>query len=128
MVLYKGSCHCGIIKFEVEAGEELTIIDCNCSICFKKGFQHLIVSKDKLKINSDMELLSLYTFNTHIAKHYFCKKCGICPFYIPRSNPDGFDINYRCIDEPKPKKVVFEPYDGNNWEQQPSLAHLSASS
>ncbi len=124
-MLYKGGCHCGLVKFEVEADEVIECQNCNCSICSKSGYLHLIVAKSKFKLLQGEESISTYTFDTGEAKHKFCKVCGIKSFYIPRSNPDGYDINVRCLD-PQPKKVIIEEFDGRNWEQNAhKLAHLS---
>ncbi|WAK00798.1 GFA family protein [Methylobacter sp. YRD-M1] len=122
---YQGSCHCGGIRFEVEAPEDLQVEECNCSICAKSGFLHLIVPKSKFRLLSAEENISIYTFNTGVAKHMFCKICGIKPFYIPRSNPDGYDINVRCLDT-KPRSITIEQFDGQNWEHHAhKLAHKS---
>jgi len=99
--------------------------DCNCSICSKSGYLHLIVPKSKFKLVTGEDYLTTYTFDTGEAKHTFCKICGIKSFYIPRSNPDGYDVNVRCLD-PQPANLVIEPFDGKNWEQHADkLAHLS---
>lgn len=122
---YRGSCHCGAVRFEVEAPERPVCTDCNCSICSKSGYLHLIVPKSKFALLSGAESLTTYTFNTGVAQHKFCKSCGIKSFYIPRSNPDGYDVNLRCL-EPQPKDLIVKPFDGKNWEQHAhKLAHLS---
>lgn len=124
-MIYKASCHCGAVQFEVEAPESITCQDCNCSICSKSGFLHLIVPKSKFKLQQGQDKLSTYTFDTGEAKHLFCKICGIKSFYIPRSNPDGIDVNVRCLD-PQPKNIIVESFDGKNWEQHAHrLEHLS---
>jgi len=124
-VIYPGSCHCGSIHFEVEAPEEVEIEECNCSICTKSGFLHLILPKSDFKLLLGEESLETYTFNTEVAKHYFCKICGIKPFYIPRSNPDGIDINVRCLDN-QPKSINVVKFDGRNWEKNAhTLSHKS---
>ena len=124
-MIYKGSCHCGAVSFEVEAPEHVDADDCNCSICSKSGFLHLIVPKSKFKLLSGEDKLETYTFNTGVAKHTFCKVCGINPFYIPRSNPDGIDINVRCLDT-RPKSMGVVKFDGMNWEQNAyKVAHKS---
>jgi len=97
-VIYKGSCHCKKITFEVEAPAVIEADYCNCSVCSKSGFLHLIVPLSKFKLLSGRESLTTYKFNTGIAKHTFCKMCGIKPFYTLRSNPDGIDINVNCLD------------------------------
>ena len=124
-MIYRGSCHCGAVQLEVEVPERINCQDCNCSICSKSGFLHLIVPKSKFKLLSGEENLATYTFNTGVAQHKFCKICGVKSFYIPRSNPDGYDVNVRCL-TPQPKDLVIEPFDGKNWELHASkLAHLS---
>lgn len=124
-MIYKGSCHCGAVQFEMEAEDIIVSQDCNCSICSKSGYLHLIVPKSKFTLLQGEDNLSTYTFDTGEAKHKFCKTCGIKSFYIPRSNPDGYDVNVRCLD-PQPKKLVIEDFDGQNWEQHAhTLAHLS---
>ena len=122
---YTGGCHCGAVRFEVEAPEHIEASECNCSICSKSGYLHLIVPTSRFKLVRGAEQLTTYTFNTGIAKHTFCKICGIKPFYVPRSNPDGYSVNVRCLD-PQPVKLTIEPFDGRNWEQHAhAVAHLS---
>lgn len=123
---YHGSCHCGAVTFEVEAAETITAQDCNCSVCSKAGFLHLIVPKQNFRLLTGAGDITTYTFNTGVAQHTFCKVCGIKPFYTPRSNPDGIDVNVRCLDTP-PAALIIEAFDGRNWEANAgSLAHLSA--
>jgi hypothetical protein len=124
-MIYKGGCHCGAVRFEVDAPEVVRCQECNCSICSKSGYLHLIVPRSKFNLLQGQENLSTYTFGTGVARHMFCKTCGIKSFYVPRSNPDGYDINVRCLDT-QPRKVVVEPFDGKNWELNAhALAHLS---
>ncbi len=115
-MIYKGSCHCGTITFEVEAPEQIEADRCNCSICTKSGFLHLIVPLSKFKLLSGLQSISTYTFGSGIAKHTFCKTCGVKPFYTPRSNPDGIDINVNCLDT-EPTSINVTEFDGQNWEQ-----------
>lgn len=115
-MIHIGSCHCNAIQFEVEAPEVIEADYCNCSICKKSGFLHLIVPLSKFRILNGVDMLSTYTFNTGVAKHTFCKKCGVKPFYNPRSNPDGMDINVHCLDT-KNLKVNITEFDGQNWEK-----------
>jgi len=122
---YQGSCHCGAIRFEVEAPEDLEVEECNCSICTKSGYLHLIVPKSKFHLLHGEDNITTYTFNTSVAKHLFCRVCGIKPFYIPRSNPDGYDINVRCLDT-RPRSISIVQFDGRNWEQNAhTLSHKS---
>jgi len=114
------------VRFEVLAPAEIEARECNCSICGKSGFLHLIVPKSRFKLLQGEEYLSTYTFNTGVAQHRFCKVCGIKSFYVPRSNPDGFSVNVRCLDPETVRKVTVTPFDGRNWEQHAAeLAHLS---
>jgi len=90
------------------------------------GFLHLIVPASRFRLLSGAEDISEYTFNTGVAKHRFCRVCGVKSFYIPRSNPDGVDVNARCLDEGTVTELEVEPFDGQNWEQHgAALAHLS---
>ena len=124
-MIYQGSCHCQAVKFEVEAPQEVECERCNCSICEKVGFIHLIVPKAKFRLLQGQDQLSTYTFNTGVAKHHFCKNCGVKAFYIPRSNPDGVDVNLRCLDT-RPETVTIVDFDGQHWEQHAhKLAHKS---
>jgi hypothetical protein len=124
-VILRGGCHCGAVRFEVEATLPLRCQDCNCSICAKTGFLHYIVPKSRFRLLAGQEQITTYAFNTGVAKHTFCRVCGIKPFYVPRSNPDGVDVNVRCL-EPIPEDIEVERFDGRNWEANAgALAHLS---
>lgn len=113
------------MTYEVEAPEHLEVDECNCSICAKSGYLHLILPGSKFRLLSGEDYLITYTFNTGVAKHTFCKVCGIKPFYVPRSNPDGISVNARCLD-PVPKSIKITPFDGRNWEQHAhKVAHKS---
>eukprot|EP00026_Physarum_polycephalum_P019309 Phypoly_transcript_21269.p1 GENE.Phypoly_transcript_21269~~Phypoly_transcript_21269.p1 ORF type:complete len:200 (+),score=19.18 Phypoly_transcript_21269:2-601(+) len=127
MQTYQGGCHCGKVRYEVTAPKDFEIVKCNCSICNKKGFLHLIVPKSQFNLLQGKEFISTYTFNTGVAKHHFCSACGISSYYIPRSNPDGVDVNVRCLDSFDPnREYMVQKFDGQNWEKNAaSLAHLS---
>lgn len=116
LIKHTGGCHCGAVRFEVDAPAELEVTECNCSICRKSGNLHLIVSKDRFRLLQGEDNLSIYSFDTHEAKHLFCKTCGIKSFYIPRSHPDGYSVNPRCLDEGTVKELRITPFDGKNWE------------
>jgi len=122
---FTGSCHCKAVQFEIECPDEIEVEDCNCSICSKAGFLHLILPLRNFKLIKDEDALTTYTFNSGVAKHTFCKVCGIKSFYTPRSNPDGIDINVNCLDT-KPKTIHIKQFDGQNWEQNAhALLHKS---
>lgn len=121
-----GGCHCRRVRFEVLASADIEATECNCSICSKGGFLHLIVPGSRFKLLRGSENLSTYTFNTGVAQHLFCKVCGIKSFYVPRSNPDGYSVNVRCLDPGTIKSVGVRQFDGKNWEQHAAeLSHLS---
>ena len=125
-MIHRGSCHCGSVAIEVEAPEDLEVYECNCSMCERSGFLHLIVPASRFRLLRGREALSTYTFNTGIARHMFCKVCGIKPFYVPRSNPEGFSVNLRCLDRNNVRSVKVLPFDGQNWEASAAtLAQLS---
>jgi hypothetical protein len=111
----EGGCHCGRVRFRVMA-DIASVIDCNCSMCTKKGILHLIVPPERFELLSGRDDLTTYVFNTGVAKHTFCRHCGIHPFYVPRSHPDKIDVNVRCIDDIDLAVIAPTPFDGRNWE------------
>jgi hypothetical protein len=111
-----GGCHCGAVRFRVRVREPVAL-DCNCSICTKKGFLHLIVLPDDFVLERGNDALVVYEFNTRIAKHRFCKRCGTHPFYTPRSHPDRIDVNVRCLDDDAPSRFEIRGFDGRSWER-----------
>ena len=111
----EGGCHCGRVRFRVTADLE-GVTYCNCSICTKKGFLHLIVPQDCFELISGKDDLTTYQFNTEVAKHTFCKHCGMHPFYVPRSDPDKIDVNVRCLDGVELADIAPKHFDGRNWE------------
>ena len=126
LVTHRGGCHCRRVVFEVDAPRDLVVQDCNCSMCRSSGFWHLIVPASRFRLISGAESITEYSFNTGVAKHRFCRVCGVKGFYIPRSNPDGVDVNARCLDEGSYTSIEVEPFDGSNWEANAaSLVHLS---
>jgi hypothetical protein len=123
MVTHTGGCHCGAVRFEVLAPKTLQVSECNCSICSRTGYLHLIVPADRFRLVSGTDVLKTYTFNTETAKHLFCSVCGIKSFYVPRSHPEGYSVNARCIDPGTVDEVVVTPIDGRNWEKQFPAGH-----
>ena len=112
---YEGGCHCGRVRFRVTA-ELAGITECNCSVCTKKGFLHLIVAPERFALLGGADALAEYRFNTGTARHLFCRYCGIHPFYVPRSDPDKIDVNLRCLDDIDLAAVKIAPFDGRHWE------------
>ena len=112
---YEGGCHCGAVRFRVTADLGAAEI-CNCSICTMKGFLLLVVPQERFELVRGDGALSVYRFNTGVAKHEFCRQCGIHPFYVPRSDPDKIDVNVRCLDGVDPAGLRPRFFDGRNWE------------
>ena len=113
----KGSCHCGAVRFEVLVADEIEVQACNCSICHMTGYLHFIVPKSRFRLLEGKDQLSTYTFNTGTAKHMFCSVCGIKSFYVPRSHPEGYSVNFRCLNAEEFYSVLTTEFDGRNWEQ-----------
>ncbi|HYC23924.1 MAG TPA: GFA family protein [Candidatus Bathyarchaeia archaeon] len=116
MPTYEGGCHCGRVRFRVTADLD-RVSECNCSMCTKKGFLHLIVPPERFSLLSGEDALTTYRFNTNTAKHTFCAHCGIHAFYVPRSDPDKIDVNVRCLDGVDLGSLVVSRFDGQNWEE-----------
>ena len=104
------------MRFEALAPAEITVVDCNCSICRKTAYLHLIVEKARFRLLAGEESITTYRFNTGVAQHAFCKVCGIKSFYVPRSHPDRYSVNARCLDPGTVKRMHVNAFDGANWE------------
>lgn len=116
IVVYGGGCHCGAIRFEVEVVDH-EAVECNCSICAKKGILHLIVPPSRFRLLSGEDAMATYSFGTGVAKHHFCKICGMHPFYRPRSHPGWYDVNVRCLDDGAITRFRIVAFDGRHWEK-----------
>lgn len=111
-----GGCHCQAVRFTVTLAEP-EVIECNCSICTMKGFVHLIVPHAALVVHSGLEAMAEYRFHTRVARHTFCRVCGIHPFYVPRSHPDEWSVNANCLDDRNlVEQLPRVAFDGRNWE------------
>ena len=117
MSWHRGGCHCGAVTFEVLASHDVEVDDCNCSMCAKTGYLHLMVPKERFRLLTGADKLTTYEFNTRTAKHLFCSICGIKSFYVPRSHPRGYSVNFRCLDREEFGEVRVMPFDGRNWEK-----------
>ena len=115
-IVHEGSCHCEAVRFRVTAPAELEVHECNCSICVRVGYLHLIVDRDRFELLAGRERLTTYRFNTGTAQHTFCAVCGVKPFYVPRSHPEGISVNARCLDPATVRARVVRPFDGRDWE------------
>ena len=114
-MLYQGSCHCGKVAFEVE-GELTGAMECNCSICSRKGVLMWFVSRDQLRLLTPDDALETYTFNKHVIKHRFCKTCGIHPCgegVDPKGNQKAA-VNIRCLENIDLAAVPVQHFDGRS--------------
>jgi hypothetical protein len=120
---HRGACHCGAVRFTVLAPADVIAEDCNCSICRKAGYLHLLVPATHFTLDAAADALTTYTFNTGTARHTFCRHCGVKAFYVPRSNPDGYSVNLRCVETGAFESVRIDAFDGQDWERHaPRLA------
>lgn len=116
-MIVRGGCHCGAVRFEALIREPRPeLLDCNCSMCSKTGFLHLIVPHEDFTLASGEEALTSYRFGTDQADHLFCKHCGIKSYYQPRSHPEAWSINYNALDDGHGLDVTIRKFDGQNWE------------
>ncbi|MGH8135513.1 MAG: GFA family protein [Steroidobacteraceae bacterium] len=111
-----GGCHCGDVKFEVRAAAVLELMECNCSICARSAYLHLIVPAADFRLLAGADALAEYRFGTGTARHLFCRRCGVKSFYVPRSHPDGFSVNARCLDPAAIASMRIRPFDGQHWD------------
>lgn len=126
LITHRGGCHCGAVRYEVDAPARLRVLDCNCSLCRMTAFQHLIVPAARFRLLQGAELLSEYRFNTGVARHLFCQRCGVKSFYVPRSHPDGFSVNARCLDAGTVAGIDIELFDDTRRDESTAaVAHLS---
>jgi len=116
-VTHTGGCHCGRVRFEVDAPADLEVDECNCSICSRTGYLHLLVPKSRFRLLSGEEALTRYRFNTGVAEHLFCATCGVKSFYVPRSHPEGYSVNARCLDPGSVNQCSIRSFDGARWEE-----------
>lgn len=114
MTVYHGSCHCGFVRFQVEADIDHKRI-CNCSICHNRGALIFRVPEQALTLRTPLSDMTLYQWGSHTAQDYFCPRCGILPFRKPNAPTPaeiaaglqaftGWAINLRCLDD-------FDPGD-----------------
>jgi hypothetical protein len=114
--MYKGSCHCGRVTFGLRA-ELGDIIQCNCSLCSRKGALWHGTDDAHFEILTGEDDLVLYQFGTMTAKHYSCRHCGISTFSRPRIAPNAWVVNVRCLEGVDISSLTTHAFDGQNWEQ-----------
>ena len=124
--IHRGGCHCRRVRFEIDAPATIEALDCNCTICRMTGFLHLIVPAARFRLLAGEDALVEYRFNTGTARHLFCRHCGVKPFYVPRSHPDGWSVNVHCIDAGTIEHTNISAFDDNDREAATAaVAHLS---
>lgn len=123
MTTIHGGCHCGRVRYRATVTPPLRVQRCNCSLCTPLAYLHLIVPARNFSLLSGADDLSDYRFNTGVARHLFCRHCGVKSFYVPRSNPDGYSLNLRCIEERDRLEIDIEDFDGQHWEQHAAALH-----
>jgi hypothetical protein len=111
-----GGCHCGAVRFEAEVPHAVEVLDCNCSICARTGFRHVIVPHSDFTLVTGQEALASYRFGTGAADHLFCRTCGVKSFYQPRSHPEALSVNLNALDDAAGLEITARPFDGRNWE------------
>lgn len=112
---HHGSCHCGRVTFELTSRLDV-VMECNCSICRRKGAIWAGATEAELRITGGETELTLYEFGTQTAKHYFCRHCGIQPFSHPRLDPALWVVNLRCVDGLDLSSLKIGLFDGVHWE------------
>ncbi|XP_023341645.1 centromere protein V [Eurytemora carolleeae] len=117
LIEYTGGCHCGKVGWNVLAPALLKVVRCNCSVCRMKMNDHVIVPENRFILLFGKDNLQTYTFNTHQARHLFCKNCGVQSFYRPRSNPGGVGFMPHCILSPDIQEIQLIQFDGKDWEK-----------
>ncbi len=116
LIVHRGGCHCGAVRFEVDAPAAIDVLECNCSICRATGYLHLILPRSRMRLLAGEGALREYKFNTGAARHFFCATCGIKSFYVPRSNPDGYSVNARCLDPASITVLTVRQFDDADRE------------
>jgi hypothetical protein len=114
-MIYKGSCHCGKVAFEVD-GELEKVIECNCSICSRRGALHWFLPREKFRLLTPQAGMGTYTFHKHVIKHRFCQSCGCAPFSegLAPSGHYMVAVNARCLEGVDLASVSVEHFDGRS--------------
>lgn len=113
-MLYRGSCHCGSVRFQFDADTITSGLRCNCSLCVRKGatMSSFVLALDELSIEISGDCLSTYEFGSDVAQHHFCNRCGIYPFHQTLRKPGHYRINLGCLDGLDAADLPFEVFDG----------------
>lgn len=112
--MQKGSCHCGAIEFEFNGPKIEAGVRCNCSICIRKGttMSNFVVAESDLRMTIKNEALATYQFGSKVAKHHFCRHCGIYTFHQTLRKPGHYRLNLGCVEGVDILTLPFEVFDG----------------
>jgi hypothetical protein len=114
---YRGSCHCGAIRYQA-TGELEDLEVCNCSICVRTGYVHWSIDPADFRLETPWSQIATYRFGTGSAKHHFCRVCGISAFRISRSEPEKITVNVRCLEGVELGSLEVGHFDGIHWEEE----------
>lgn len=112
---YTGGCHCGDVRYQFESSSIQKVLRCNCSLCSSNDYLHWFVPHEKFTLLTDPSALTEYRFNTGQARHLFCARCGVKSYYQPRSHPESWSVNARCVDGLGLGELQISLFDGQNW-------------
>jgi hypothetical protein len=121
MRVLEGSCHCGAVTFRITA-EMTDLYRCDCSLCRMKDALMTSVHEDRFKLLTGADVLSEYNWNTRVARHFFCSRCGIYPFHKKRAMPDHYGINVNCLHGFDPAGIVVRQAEGKGMSLKPDDA------
>lgn len=110
---FTGSCHCGAVAYRVDEDAPTKAMDCNCSICRRRGALHHFTTADKFTLATARDALLTYSWNKQAIRYHFCKTCGCAPF-AEGDSPNGpmVEINLRCVDGIDLDAIEIDKFDG----------------
>ncbi len=115
--IYRGSCHCGAVRFRFRSEEITRGLRCNCSICVRKGtmMSTRYIPRAEFEALEGLEALAVYRFGDRLVNHYFCRTCGVYPFHDATVRPEEYRVNLGCLEGVDPLALPFELADGRSF-------------